>query len=90
MTPRQREAYDFICSYWEEKGHGPSYAQIMEHMGVKSKSGVHRVVKALVDLGLVVQRGRKARSIRPKDMEWPPKAKVVHVDFQKQKAAQDA
>lgn len=87
MTPRQKQAYDFICSYWAAKGHGPSYADIMEHMGIKSKSGVFRVVKALVDYDLIVQKGRKARSIRPKDMKWPPSANVVHVDFGEAKEA---
>jgi SOS-response transcriptional repressor LexA len=47
MTPRQRRAYDFIAEFWDEFGFAPSYREIQMFLGLKSVSGVARLVKAL-------------------------------------------
>ena len=65
MTYRQKEALDFIKGFWGQNGFAPSYDQIAEAMGIKSKSGVHRVITCLVERGLVVREPHKARSVRP-------------------------
>lgn len=63
MTPRQKEAYDFIRSFIDEKGYGPSYEEIQEAIGLASKSGVHRIVYGLRDRGLIHVRPNLARCI---------------------------
>lgn len=63
MTPRQKEAYDFIRSFIDEKGYGPSYEEIQEAIGLASKSGVHRIVHSLRDRGLIHVRPNLARCI---------------------------
>ena len=55
MTLRQKEALDFIRGFWGQNGYAPSYDQIAEAMGIRSKSGVHRVVTCLVDRGWLVR-----------------------------------
>jgi repressor LexA len=65
MTYRQKEALDFIKDFWGQNGFAPSYDQIAEAMGIKSKSGVHRVITCLVERGWVVREPHKARSVRP-------------------------
>jgi len=64
MTYRQKEALDFIKGFWGQNGFAPSYDQIAEAMGIKSKSGVHRVITCLVERGWVVREPHKARSVR--------------------------
>lgn len=65
MTYRQKEALDFIKGFWGQNGFAPSYDQIAEAMGIKSKSGVHRVITCLVQRGWVIREPHKARSVRP-------------------------
>ncbi|NKC47589.1 hypothetical protein I6H96_11430 [Brucella anthropi] len=63
MTPRQKEAYDFIRSFIDQKGYGPSYEEIQEALGLHSKSGVHRIIEGLEERDLIVRRPGIRRSI---------------------------
>jgi len=62
-TPRQKQAYDFIRSFIDKEGYGPSYQEIQEALGLGSKSGVHRLVEGLEQRGLIVRHPRLRRSI---------------------------
>ena len=53
MTPQQRRTRDFIHDFWEDKGYAPSYREIQAELGLKSVSGVARLIKALVERGYV-------------------------------------
>lgn len=66
LTPKQKECLDFIRAYIEAHGASPSYQNIMDAMGLRSKSGVHRLVHALHDRGhLVTEHGlRRAIAVR--------------------------
>lgn len=66
MTKRQKDAYDFIRSYIDEKGFGPSYDEIMKALGLNSKSGVHRIIHGLKERGVLSQRPYLARCIEIK------------------------
>ena len=55
MTPLQRRVLDFICAYRSEHGYSPIFAEIARHIGIRSTSGVHRVVSTMIRDGLVVQ-----------------------------------
>jgi SOS-response transcriptional repressor LexA len=63
MTKRQKQAMDFIKSFWAENGYAPSYEEIKEHLGLKSKSNVHSLVFRLVKRELISVRPCMARSI---------------------------
>ena len=63
MTPAMREAYDFICTFISDKGYSPTYKEIGEAIGVKNKSGVHRIVNALQDRGYISILASRPRSI---------------------------
>ena len=52
-TRRQREVLDFITEYMERHGYEPSYQIIARHLGVNSKAGIGKHVKALEDQGLL-------------------------------------
>nr|WP_278374579.1 hypothetical protein [Brucella anthropi] len=63
MTPRQKQAYDFIRSFIDQKGYGPSYEEIGEALGITSRSSIHRIVHGLKDRGLIHLRPNLARCI---------------------------
>ena len=63
LTPKLRSLLHFIESYAAENmGVMPSYDNMRESMGLKSKSGVHRMVKSLEYRGHI-SAPRKARGI---------------------------
>lgn len=62
-TPRQKQAYDFIRSFIDKEGYGPSYQEIQEALGLGSKSEVHRLVHGLKERGLIELIPNRARCI---------------------------
>lgn len=63
LTPAQRELLQFIESYITDKGYSPSFAEIAEGIGLKSKAPVHDMVQRLADRGYLSFTPGKARSI---------------------------
>lgn len=63
MTPREKETLDFIKEHHREKGYPPSYDEIADHLGIKSKSGVNRIVVSLEE------QGRIRRNIGPREVK---------------------
>lgn len=53
LTLRQRECLDFIRAHVKEKGVSPTFDEIRVALGLSSKSGIHRLIHALVERGLV-------------------------------------
>lgn len=52
-TKRQREILDYITKFISERGYEPSYLQIAKHLGVRSKGGIAKHIKALEEKGLI-------------------------------------
>ncbi|MEZ5305808.1 MAG: S24 family peptidase [Pyrinomonadaceae bacterium] len=52
-TRKQRIVFDFINEFAEENGHTPTYKQIADHLGVKSRAGILRYISALEKQGLL-------------------------------------
>lgn len=48
MTEKQKKLHDFIATFITERGYSPSFAEMANHMNLKSKSGIHRMVQDLV------------------------------------------
>lgn len=67
MTPLHHRALEFIRSYIETNGFSPSYVEIGASVGLKSKSGIHRVIICLVDRGYLKREPGKNRSLRIND-----------------------
>lgn len=55
-TRRQREVLDFIIRYIDNHGYEPSYQLIARELGVSSKAGIAKHIKALEEQGLVKRR----------------------------------
>src|SRR5438132_5753098 len=55
-TQRQKEILDYITRFLERRGHGPSYTQIAQHFGVKSRATIAKHIAALEKRGLLERR----------------------------------
>ena len=54
-TKRQREIFDYIKSFIENRGYEPSYQQIAKHFHIASKSAIAKHIAALEQQGLVIR-----------------------------------
>ncbi len=63
LTKRQQQVYDYIKSYIEAKGFGPTVREICEAVNLSSPSTVHVHLKSLEDKGVIVRDPLKSRSI---------------------------
>lgn len=65
MTPSQRDTLAFITGYIARTGGvPPTYDEIAAHLGLKSKSGIHRLIAGLVERGHIEKRPHLKRCIR--------------------------
>lgn len=63
MTLKERQCLNLIRALTVD-GVAPSYDAIAAGLGLKSKSGVHRLIESLERQGRVVRDPRRARSLR--------------------------
>lgn len=47
MTPKQYALCEFIRDYTNKNGYSPNFEEMKNFMGLKSKSGIHRLIKGL-------------------------------------------
>lgn len=63
MTPQQKRLYDIIKAELDATGVCPSYEEMRVRMGLKSKSGIHRLVCQLDERGYIRRLPHRDRSI---------------------------
>ena len=63
LTKRQHDLLIFIHRSTQITGVGPSYHEMMVALGMKSKSGIHRMVVALEERGFIRRLPNHARAI---------------------------
>lgn len=66
LTPTQRTVLDFIESYSGQHDIMPTFQDIADNVGLKSKGGIHRIVTALEECGHIERLPGRARAIRLK------------------------
>ena len=76
LTKRQREIYDYICEFVDDRGYSPSLEEIGEHFGLASVATVHKHVHHLVDKGLLRKAWNRSRSLEPVPEEGESAAEV--------------
>lgn len=64
MTPAQSKIYDQLLKAELLGETTPSYRELMEKAGLKSASGVHRIISALEQQGKVTRVKNTKRSIK--------------------------
>jgi len=63
LTRKQNELLLYINRYLTEKGVSPSFDEMKEALGLKSKSGIHRLITGLEERGFIKRLAHKARAL---------------------------
>ena len=63
LTPRQKQVYDFICQYIEEKGMGPTLNEISIALDMGSASAAHQHIAALKRKGFLKRLPHQSRAV---------------------------
>lgn len=63
LTRQQHQLLTFIARFTTENGWAPSYDEMRAGMGLASKSGINRLMAALVERGFITKRRDRARAI---------------------------
>ena len=63
LTKKQKELLVFIHSRLHETGISPSFEEMRDALGIRSKSGIHRIVRALEERGFVRRLPNRARAL---------------------------
>lgn len=74
LTRQQHALLTFIKGSFAERGIPPSYNEMQRHLGLRSKSGIHRMVHGLADRGAITFAAGRTRGIGLPDgsSELPP------------------
>jgi hypothetical protein len=72
LTQQQKRAYDFVrAAIATSGGVGPTHQEIADHLGLKSKSGTHRIIRALEAKGYLLCLKKRARAMEILDTARP-------------------
>jgi repressor LexA len=63
LTRKQDELFRFIVSYHEQHGVSPTFDEMKEAVGLRSKSNIHRLLEALEERGRIRRMPGLARAI---------------------------
>lgn len=63
LTPKQHSLLMYIDNFIKETGHCPSFEEMKEAVGLKSKSGIHALLNSLEERGFVRKLAHKARAL---------------------------
>ena len=88
LTAKQNQLLHYIADRLNESGVSPSFDEMKDALGLKSKSGIHRLIKALEErgfLGRLPNRARALAVLKMPDTAIPPseKSNVVRPSFGK-------
>ena len=70
LTKKQLELLRYIDRHVKERGVSPSFDEMKEALGLKSKSGIHRLITGLEERGFIRRLPHRARALeilRPPD-----------------------
>ena len=82
LTAKQKQLLDFLKTYQEANEHAPSFDEMKDAIGLKSKSGIHRLVSALEERGHIRRLANRARAIEIlSDSPTATMDNVIQADF---------
>ncbi|WP_034961025.1 LexA family protein, partial [Komagataeibacter kakiaceti] len=61
LTKKQHELLLFIDGHLRSTGFSPSFDEMKDALGLRSKSGIHRLISALEERGFLHRRHHRAR-----------------------------
>lgn len=80
LTKKQRDLLIFIHEAMQKNDIAPSFDEMKDHLGLKSKSGIHRLITGLCDRGFLRRLPHKARAlevVRLPDGYIPKKTQIT-------------
>jgi len=90
LTRKQHELLTFINARLGEGGVSPSFEEMKGALGLKSKSGVHRLINALEERAFIRRLPNRARALEVLRMPDAPgratESSVIHADFGRARA----
>ena len=63
LTRKQHELLRYIDERLSESGVSPSFDEMKDALGLKSKSGIHRLITALEERGFIRRLPHRARAL---------------------------
>ncbi len=63
LTQQQAKLLSYLKERISETGIAPSFEEMMAHMDLKSKSGIHRILTALQERGRIYRPFNRARNV---------------------------
>jgi repressor LexA len=63
LTRKQAELLKYICQSMSSDGIAPSFEEMKEAVGLKSKSGIHRLISGLEERGFIRRLPHRARAL---------------------------
>ncbi|MBQ2885772.1 MAG: transcriptional repressor LexA [Alphaproteobacteria bacterium] len=63
LTPKQHNLLIYIDEFIKEHGHSPSFEEMKEAIGLRSKSGIHALINSLEERGFIRKLAHKARAL---------------------------
>lgn len=85
LTRKQYELLSFINERLDQSGVSPSFDEMKDALGLKSKSGIHRLITGLEERGFIRRLPHRARALEvvklPDNMGGGAKGNVVRPDF---------
>ncbi len=68
LTKKQRDLLLYIHEVMSDSDIPPSFEEMKDALGLKSKSGIHRLISALVERGYIERLPHRARAIKIKKL----------------------
>jgi repressor LexA len=63
LTKKQHELLQFISRHLSQHGVSPSFDEMKEALGLRSKSGIHRLITGLEERGFIRRLAHRARAL---------------------------
>ena len=75
LTKKQHDLLQFINNHLKSKGVSPSFDEMKDAFGLKSKSGIHRLITGLEERGFIRRLPHRARALEvlqlPENLKQP-------------------
>ena len=81
LTKKQKNLLLFINKKLRSTGVSPSYEEMKESLNLKSKSGIHRLISALEERGLIKRLAHKARALEVVKLPETASANDIYNSF---------
>ena len=63
LTRKQYELLQYIDGHVKKRGVSPSFDEMKDALGLKSKSGIHRLITGLEERGFIRRLPHRARAV---------------------------